>query len=50
MNTTSNRDEKNQSREKTQKQGSKKQGTKRNGLHDHLHYHEQERIETRMTD
>ena len=50
MNTKNNSNGKNQRRETTQKQGSKKQGQKRNVLHDNRKYHEQERIETRMTD
>jgi hypothetical protein len=50
MNTRNSSNGKKQRRETTQKRGSKKQGQKRNVLHGNLNYHEQERIETRMTD
>ena len=49
MNTKNNRNEKNQRQDNGRNQGSKKQGPKRNMLQDDLKFHEQERVETRMT-
>jgi hypothetical protein len=42
--------QKNQRRETTQKQGMKKQNRKPGNLQGNQKFHEQERIETRMTD
>lgn len=50
MNTKNSSNQKNQQRETRYTQGPKKQDQKRNMLHHDLKYHEQERIETRMTD
>jgi hypothetical protein len=49
MNTRNNRNESKQRQGNGQKQAPKKQVKKRNTLHGDLNYHEQERIETRMT-
>jgi hypothetical protein len=51
MNTKNSKaEQKNQRRETGQKQGTKKQGQKSNALRNNVQFHEQERIETRMTD
>ena len=50
MNTKNNNNGKKQTRETRQNQGSKKPAPKRSALHNNLTYHDQERIETRMTD
>ena len=50
MNTKSIINGKSQRRQTAQNQGAKKQAQKRNMLRGNPSYHEQERIETRMTD
>jgi hypothetical protein len=49
MNTKNDRNQNNQRQKTRRDQGSKKQGQRPDMLHDNLKYHEQERIETRMT-